>query len=77
MKALFNCSVIKNVYLNEDKEMCKLTVTYLDNQNAEWVSRTTIDKLAYPEYVKEKYNKAYDTIKMSLLRKAKYVEIEL
>lgn len=77
MKALFNCSVIKNTYLRIGKELIELEVTYLDNPNATWVSKKRIDNLAYPEYEIEKFTKAYETIKCALLKEDKYVEIEL
>ena len=31
MKALFNCSVIKNVYLRDNERKVELEITYLDD----------------------------------------------
>lgn len=78
MKALFNCSVIKNVYLRLDSSPIELEITYLDTPpNFTWISRKTIDSMSNREYYKQKYEKAYNTIKEALLNKDNFVEIEL
>ncbi|MBQ2397498.1 MAG: hypothetical protein II304_10790 [Bacteroidales bacterium] len=63
MKALFNCSVIKNVYLRIDLSPIELEITYTDNPNKTWMSRKTIDGMCNRQYHKERYEKAYNTIK--------------
>lgn len=78
MKALFNCSVIKNVYLRLDSSPIELEITYLDTpSNFTWISRKTIDSMSNREYHKQRYEKAYNTIKEALLNKDNFVEIEL
>lgn len=80
MKALFNCSVIKNVYfIDNDDMVVKLEITYLDNADKTWVSRRNIDKLSQTnrEYQIERYTKAFEKLKQALLNNDKYVEIEL
>lgn len=77
MKALFNCSVIKNVYLRIDLSPIELEISYTDDPKISWVSRTSIDKMCDRQYHKEKYEKAYNTIKQALLNKELFVEIEL
>ena len=77
MKALFNCSVIKNVYLRNDARELELEITYLDELDKHWLYRKDISKLAHTDYVKEKIATAYNTIKQALLNKDKFVEVEL
>lgn len=77
MKTLFNCSVIKNVYLRLDSSPIELEITYLDTQSKTWISRRTIDSMQNREYSKKRYEKAYNTIKEALLNKEPFVEIEL
>lgn len=80
MKALFNCNVIKNVYLIDNDDMVvKLEITYLDNPDKTWVSRRNIDKLSQTnrEYQIEIYTKAFEKLKQALLNKESFVEIEL
>lgn len=77
MKALFNCSVIKNVYLRLDLEPIELEITYLDTQEKTWISRKRLDDMSNREYHKQRYEKAYNTIKEALLNKDNFVEIEL
>lgn len=77
MKALFNCSVIKNVYLRIDLSPIELEITYIDNPNKTWMSRKSIDKMCDRSYHKEKYENAYNTIKQALLNKEPFVEIEI
>ena len=77
MKALFNCSIIKNVYLHLDLSPIELEITYLDTPNKSWISRKTIDGMSNREYHKQRYEKAYNTIKEALLNKDNFVEIEL
>ena len=77
MKVLFNCSVIKNVYLRLDLSPIELEITYLDIPNKSWISRRTIDSMSNREYHKQRYEKAYNTIKEALLKKDNFVEIEL
>ena len=77
MKALFNCSIIKNVYLRLDLSPIELEITYLDTQSKTWISRNTINSLADREYHRQRYEKAYNAIKEALLNKDNFVEIEL
>lgn len=77
MKALFNCSVIKNVYLRIDLSPIELEITYTDNPNESWISRKSIDKMCDKSYHKGKYEEAYNTIKQALLNNDKFVEIEI
>lgn len=77
MKAFFNCSVIKNVYLRLDLSPIELEITYTDNPNQVWMSKQSIDGMSNRAYLKEKYEKAYNTIKQALLNKEPFVEIEL
>lgn len=77
MKALFNCSVIKNVYLRNDTNIVELEVTYLDELDRSWLYRKNISDLANKDYAKEKIATAYNTIKQALLNNDKFVEIEL
>ena len=77
MKALFNCSVIKNVYLRTDMSPIELEITYLDNKEQTWVSRKVIDGMSNRKYQKDKYEAVYETIKKALLDNDKFVEIEL
>lgn len=77
MKALFNCSVIKNVYLRLDLSPIELEITYTDAPNGAWVCRKSIDGMSNRQYLKERYEKAYNTIKQALLNSDKFVEIEL
>ena len=80
MKALFNCSVIKNVYLKEKTNFwVELEITYLDNANRPWVSCRDIEKLSQTnrEYQIERYTKAFEKLKQALLNKESFVEIEL
>ena len=80
MKALFNCNVIKNVYLRDNDNMgVELEITYLDNADKTWVSRRNIDKLSQTnrEYQIERYTKAFEKLKQALFNKESFVEIEL
>ena len=77
MKALFNCSVIKNVYLRDDTNIIELEVTYLDELDRSWLYKKNISDLAHKDYAKEKIATAYNTIKQALLNKELFVEIEL
>lgn len=77
MKALFNCSVIKNVYLRLNSSPIELEITYTDDPKLSWVSRKLIGSMDNGSYHKEKYEKAYNTIKQALLNKEPFVEIEL
>ena len=77
MKALFNCSVIKNVYLRNDAREIELEITYLDELDKHWFHRKNISNLAHTDYVREKITTAYDTIKQALLNNDKFVEVEL
>lgn len=43
MKALFNCSVIKNVYLRLESSPIELEITYTDDPDRTWKSRKSID----------------------------------
>lgn len=77
MKALFNCSVIKNVYLRDCASVLELEVTYLDELDRSWLYKKNISDLAHKDYAKEKIKTAYNTIKQALLNKEPFVEIEL
>lgn len=77
MKALFNCSVIKNVYLWNDTNNIELEVAYLDDLNRSWLYKKNISDLAHKDYAKEKITTAYNTIKQALLHKEPFVEVEL
>ena len=80
MKALFNCNVIRNVYLRDNNNIfVELEITYLDISNKTWVSRRNIDKLSQTnrEYQIERYTKAFEKLKQALLNKDPYVEIEI
>lgn len=77
MKALFNCSVIKNVYLRDGASVLELEVTYLDELDRSWLYKENISNLAHKDYAKEKIATAYNTIKQALLSKEPFVEIEL
>ena len=80
MKALFNCSGIKNVYLRDnDKIWVELEITYLDNSDRTWVSRRDMNKLSQTdkEYQIERYTKAFEKLKQALLNKEPFAEIEL
>ena len=80
MVALFNCNVIRNVYLRDNNNnFVELEITYLDISNKTWVSRRNIDKLSQTnrEYQIERYTKAFEKLKQALLNKDPYVEIEI
>lgn len=77
MKALFNCSVIKNVYLRLETSHIELEITYTDDHNKIWQSKRSIDSLSNRGYYKEMYENAYNTIKQALMNNDKFVEIEL
>lgn len=77
MKALFNCSVIKNVYLRDGASVLELEVTYLDELDRSWLYKKYISDLAHKDYAKAKIATAYNTIKQALLNNDKFVEIEL
>lgn len=77
MKALLNCSVIKNVYLRLDSSPIELGITYLDTQEKTWISKKGLDSMSNRESHKQRYEKAYNTIKEALLNKDNFVEIEL
>lgn len=77
MKALLNCSVIKNVYLRNDTNILELEVTYLDELDKSWIYRKNISDLAHKDFAKEIVTTAYETIKNALLKNITYVEIEL
>lgn len=77
MKALFNCSVIKNVYLRLDLWPIELEITYTDTPNKTWIYKKSIDSGCNRQYHKQRYEKAYNAIKQALLNKEPFVEIEL
>lgn len=77
MKSLFNCSVIKNVYLRLDFSPIELEITYTDDPDKTWKIWKSIDSTCDGQYHKERYKKAYDTIKQAILNKEPFVEIEL
>ena len=77
MKALFNYSVIKNVYLRIDLSPIELEISYTDDPKISWVSRKSIDSMCDRQYHKERYERAYNAIKQALLNKEPFVEVEL
>lgn len=77
MKALFNCSVIKNVYMRSDESLLELEIAYFNEMDKHWLYRKNISDLAHKDYVKEKIAIAYNTIKQALLNNDKFVEVEL
>jgi hypothetical protein len=77
MKALFNCSVIKNVYLRLETSHIELEITYIDNPNITWKSKKAIDCMSNSQYHKGRYEKAYNEIKQALLNNDKFVEVEI
>lgn len=77
MKALFNCSVIKSVHLRLDLSPIELEITYTDEPTKTWLIRKSIDSICNREYHKERYEKAYNTIKEALFNNEPFVEIEL
>lgn len=80
MKALFNCSVIKNVYLRDNnRTLIELEISYLDNHDCTWVSRKGIADMCMTsqEYHINRYAEAYEKIKKALLNNDKFVEVEL
>lgn len=77
MKALFNCSCIKNVYLRHGLSYVELEITYIDDQNTSWMSRKSLNDISDKTYHKERYGTAYNTLKKALLEQETFVEIEL
>lgn len=77
MKALFNCSVIKNVYLRLESSPIELEITYTDDKDITWISRKKIECMCDKKHHKEMYENAYNTIKQALMNNDKFVEIEL
>lgn len=77
MKALFNCSVIKNVYLRLDSSPIEIEVTYTNDPDTTWMCRKSLDNISERKYHVGKFKKAYKTIKKALLNKEPFVEIEL
>lgn len=77
MKALFNCSVIKNVYLRLESSPIELEITYTDDPDRTWKSRKSIDGMCGSQYHTERYEKAYNDIKQALMNDDKFVEIEV
>lgn len=77
MKALFNCLVIKNVYLRLETSPIELEITYTDDPNITWKSKKVIDTMCNRQYYKGRYEKAYNDIKQALLNNDKFVEVEL
>lgn len=77
MKALFNCSCIKNVYLRLDSSPFEIEITYTDVQDTTWKCRKSLNNTSDRKYHKEMFETAYNTIKKALLEKETFVEIEL
>lgn len=77
MKALFNCLVIKNVYLRLESSPIELEITYTDDKDRAWRSRKSIDYFFDKNYHIDIYEKAYNTIKQALMNNDKFVEVEL
>lgn len=78
MNALFNCSIIKSVHLRLETSPIELEIIYIDEQGSWWVREKLDDiNICSREYIKEKYKKAYNTIKTALLNKESFVEIEI
>lgn len=76
MRALFNCSCIKNVYLRTEGDFVELEIINDDNSKS-FVSRKNIRGLASPEYFIEKYESTYESIKQALLKCASFIEVVL
>lgn len=77
MRALFNCSCIKNVYLRTEGNFVELEIAYNDDNRKSFVSRKNIRGLANPEYFIEKYEAIYESIKKALLNYASFIEVVL
>lgn len=78
MRILFNCSCIKNVFLRLDSDVSiEMEITYLDDNERNWLYRKTIKDLAHKEHQKNKLASAYNTIKKALMDGEKFIEIEL
>lgn len=77
MKALFNCSCIKNVYLRLDLSSIELEITYINDTNTTWKSRMSLHDISDKKYHKGRYETAYNTIKKALLEKETFVEFEI
>ena len=58
MKALFNCSVIKNVYLRVEESPIELEITYTDDLDKTWKSRKSINSMHDRQDIKERYESA-------------------
>ena len=76
MRALFNCSCIKNVYLRTGGDFVELEIINNDNSKG-FVSRKNIRRLADKEYLIEKYEATYESIKQALLNRASFIEVVL
>lgn len=78
MNVLLNCSIIKRVHLRLETSPIELEIVYIDEQGSWWVREKLDDiNMRSREYIKEKYKKAYNTIKTALLNKESFVEIEI
>ena len=77
MKALFRCSCIKNVYFRYDMSPIELEITYINTETEAWISRKSVDAMSNKNYIIRRYEKAYNDIKIALLNKQPFVEIEL
>lgn len=76
MRALFNCSRIKNVYLRTEGDFVELEI-YNDDNSKSFMSRKNLRGLANPEYFIEKYESTYESIKQALLKCASFIEVVL
>lgn len=76
MRALFNCSCIKNVYLRTEGDFVELEI-YNDDNSKSFMSRKNLRGLANPEYFIEKYESTYESIKQALLKNASFIEVVL
>lgn len=76
MRALFNCSCIKNVYLRTEGDFVELEI-YNDDNSKSFMSRKNLRGLANPEYFIEKYEATYESIKQALLKNASFIEVVL
>lgn len=75
MRALFNCNMIRNVYLHKTKKIVKLVVEYTDTLDYKFENERSLER--EPSVV-ESFEGAYNDIVTALQNDKKiYVEIEL
>lgn len=78
MKALFNSSCIKGVFLrNDTNSYIELEITYVNDSETRWISRKSVTDMSDFKYHNDKYTKQYERIKEALSKNQTFVEIEL